>query len=236
MLLSTAYRQASSAAAGRATARRRGDRRQPVSIRRKLDPGNELLWRMRLRRLESETIRDCLLATSGQLGFDHGGPPMPIEALPDGRVMVAEDKLARPTDKFRRSVYLLFRRAYNISLLTVFDQPLVSTTCPIRDTSAVALQSLTMMNDGFVTEQAEQFADRVAAAAQASGVDEDRDGVSLGADPFSQRGRSGHLPAVAPPASQIFQDRGDSTADAEHKSLVQLCLTLLNTNEFLYVQ
>ena len=161
MLLSTAYRQASSPLL--AAARDRGRRRRRRAIDpAQADPGNELLWRMRLRRLESETIRDCLLATSGQLDSTPGGPPVPIETLPDGRVVVAEAKLARPTDKFRRSVYLLFRRAYNVSLLTVFDQPLVTTTCPIRDASAVALQSLTMMNDAFLAEQAEAFAKRVA--------------------------------------------------------------------------
>ena len=41
---------------------------------RKADPDNALLWRMRLRRLESEAIRDSMLAVSGTLNLKIGGP------------------------------------------------------------------------------------------------------------------------------------------------------------------
>ena len=233
MLLSTAYRQASSPLlAGQATEGAAAPGVDPAQA----DPGNELLWRMRLRRLESETIRDCLLATSGQLDSTQGGPPVPIETLPDGRVVVAEAKLARPTDKFRRSVYLLFRRAYNVSLLTVFDQPLVTTTCPIRDTSAVALQSLTMMNDAFLAEQAEAFAKRVANVSQASGGDEIETAFRLATIRSPNQAEMAICRQLRERQIKLFLDQGASAVDAGHKSLVQLCLTLLNTNEFLYVQ
>ncbi len=233
MLLSTAYRQASSPLlAGQAT----GGAAAPGVDPAQADPGNELLWRMRLRRLESEVIRDCLLATSGQLDSTQGGPPVPIETLPDGRVVVAEAKLARPTDKFRRSVYLLFRRAYNVSLLTVFDQPLVTTTCPIRDTSAVALQSLTMMNDAFLAEQAEAFAKRVANVSQASGGDEIETAFRLATIRSPNEAEMAICRQLRERQMKLFLDQGASDADAGHKSLVQLCLTLLNANEFLYVQ
>ena len=233
MLLSTAYRQASSPLlAGQATEGAAAPGVDPAQA----DPGNELLWRMRLRRLESETIRDCLLATSGQLDSTQGGPPVSIETLPDGRVVVAEAKLARPTDKFRRSVYLLFRRAYNVSLLTVFDQPLVTTTCPIRDTSAVVLQSLTMMNDAFLAEQAEAFAKRVANVSQASGGDEIETAFRLATIRTPNEAEMGICRQLRERQMKTFLDQGASAADARHKSLVQLCLTLFNTNEFLYVQ
>ena len=59
-----------------------GRRADPEAV----DPGNELLWRMRLRRLESEVVRDSILAVSGQLNPALGGPPVPIDAQPDGMV------------------------------------------------------------------------------------------------------------------------------------------------------
>jgi hypothetical protein len=125
-----------------------------------VDPA-ELLWRMRLRRLESEVVRDSVLAVSGRLNDAMGGEPVMIDARPDGMVVVAGDKLRAPTEQFRRSVYLVTRRAYNLSLLTIFDQPLVATNCLARDRSAVPLQSLVMLNDAFVAEQADVFAARV---------------------------------------------------------------------------
>ena len=80
---------------------------------------------------------------------------MLIHARPDGMVTVNREHLANPADPFRRSVYLLTRRAYNLSLLTVFDQPLVATNCLDRGASALPLQSLFMINDAFLAEQAE---------------------------------------------------------------------------------
>ena len=47
---------------------------------RKADPDNVLLGRMRLRRLESEAVRDAILAVSGQLDRSPGGPPVPDQA------------------------------------------------------------------------------------------------------------------------------------------------------------
>ncbi|HJN09746.1 MAG TPA: DUF1549 domain-containing protein [Pirellulaceae bacterium] len=49
---------------------------------RNLDPNNRLLWRADARRLEAETIRDAMLAVSGRLSLEAGGPGF-YEALPD---------------------------------------------------------------------------------------------------------------------------------------------------------
>ncbi len=117
---------------------------------------------MPAKRLEAEVIRDCILATSGRLNSVMGGPPILLVARPDGLVVVDESKLKRPADANKRSVYLLSRRAYNLSLLTVFDRPLFAVNCPKRDASVIPLQSLTMLNDEFVADEAVHFAARVA--------------------------------------------------------------------------
>ena len=133
-----------------------------------IDPANSLLWRMRLRRLEAEILRDSILAVSGKLNTTAGGPPVLTTVQPDGKVVINTGKLRTPADHSRRSIYLLSRRAYNLSMLSVFDQPLISTTCARRDTSAVPLQSLTMLNGDFVTEHAGYFAQRVLARKEAN--------------------------------------------------------------------
>jgi hypothetical protein len=200
-----------------------------------VDPENRLLWRMRTKRLEAEAIRDCVLAAGGQLDSTMGGPPILLIARPDGLVTIDASKLRRPGDADRRSVYLLSRRAYNLSLFNVFDRPLFAVNCPKRDTSVIPLQSLTMLNDEFIAEQADHLASRVATAAR------------LGSD--EQAVRSAFVLALArePSATEsrrcvnflnqqerTFQGAGAPQNLAFQKALAQLCRTLYNTSEFLY--
>src|SRR5207248_5130255 len=92
-----------------------------------------------------------------------GGPPVPLEPRSDGMVVLATNGQP-PTAQWRRSLYLFARRNYNLTLLSVFDQPVLATNCVRRVHSAVPLQSLTLLNDAILLEQADYFAARVAAA------------------------------------------------------------------------
>jgi hypothetical protein len=223
MMTSTAYRQASR-------------REEGGTAAEAIDPENQLLWRMRLRRLESEVIRDTILAVSGTLDRSQGGPPIMLESRPDGMVVISDKHLSQPSLRWKRSIYLLSRRAYNLSLLSVFDQPLVAVNCTRRDASAVPLQSLTMLNDAFISEQAEHFAQRV--SSQADSTDE-------GAIQFAFRlalGRSPNTVEARFCAQQlhdqieIYRAAGLRSSQASRKALVQLCHTILNLSEFLYVE
>src|SRR5207248_4574356 len=78
---------------------------------------------------------------------------------------------ATPTSQFRRSLYLFNRRNYQLTELGVFDQPIVAHNCTRRTSTAVVLQSLTMLNSPFVFTQAERLAERVK---QAAGSDPQR--------------------------------------------------------------
>ena len=151
-------------------------------------------------------------------------------------VVIDEKTLSRAAARDRRSVYLLIRRAFSLSLLTVFDLPLVAITCPQRDASAVPLQSLTMLNDAFLEEQAEHFAARVAAMAAGARERAVRAAfrLALARPPSSvelrlccrllERQATVYLAAKLP------------SRQAEYKALVQMCLVLFNTSEFLYVE
>jgi hypothetical protein len=228
MMTSTAYRQAS-----------HRDPSIPSSVNadpETVDPGNELLWRARLRRLESEVVRDSILAVSGKLNRTAGGPPVPIDARPDGMVVVAKDHLASAADPWRRSVYLVTRRAYNLSLLTIFDQPLVATNCLKRDSSAVPLQSLVMLNDAFLAEQAEYFANRIEQTATAS--HERRIDVAFRLALARQPNASETTACneLLRRQTDLAISAGSGPDVAARRALVQLCQTLLNTSEFLYVE
>jgi len=199
-----------------------------------VDPQNRLLWKMRLRRLESEAIRDCIHAAAGSLADEMGGPPVLVRARTDGAVEIDPDHLARPNDATRRGVYVLTRRAYNESLLTVFDQPLISTTCQRRDASAVPLQSLTMLNSEFLIEQSKRLADRVAETAGPAIDSQIETAFRLVLVREPQRAEVDISRQHLAEQSERFRAAGQDEPTASRSALVQLCHTLLNTSEFLY--
>ncbi len=230
LVRSSAYRQASSRSADRSAASAVGA--DPEAV----DPDNRLLWRMRLRQLESETVRDAVLATSGALDRSLGGPPVELENRPDGMVVIDEKKLRTPSSKWRRSLYVLARRNYHLSLLQDFDQPAVAANCTRRTPSAVVTQSLTLLNDAFMFEQAQRFAERVAAgssgAANAARIDA-AFGIAFGR-PAQAVEATWAAELLARQAERFRAEQLPAEA-ADLKALAQLCHTLLASNEFLYV-
>jgi hypothetical protein len=230
MMLSAAYRQ-SSLPADFPT-------RAGLADPHVADPDNFLLWRMNLRRLESEIIRDSMLAVSGKLNAKMGGPPVPTVTQNDGMVIIEDSKLADPSDKFRRSMYTVARRRYNLSMLGVFDHPVMSTNARERGASAVVLQSLMMMNDKEVLTQAGHFADRVLSTAG----DVSSDKVLLNT---AYRFAFGRTPDAAETATlsglmrrerERFRNSGEIPEKAARAALASVCHVLLNANEFLYVE
>jgi hypothetical protein len=218
ILTSRAYRQSSRVA-------------DPPTI----DPENLLLWRMPLRRLESEIIRDSALAVSGRLDRSIGGPPVPIKPLPDGMVVVETQNLPAGANPFRRSLYLVSRRNYQPTELSVFDQPLLATNCTRRTSAAVALQSLTMLNGDFLASQAEHFSRRVIAAAPEEPQQiELAFKLALARPPAADEIDLAHG-LLARQRERILAQAGVTADQARDQALFHLCLMLLNTNEFLYV-
>ncbi|MEX0713796.1 MAG: DUF1553 domain-containing protein, partial [Pirellulales bacterium] len=253
MMMSTAYRQASYRPAGAQTLAVETTR-EPSAVAAQssaeaaadpsglvdpavVDPANDLLWKMRLRRLESEIVRDAILATSGKLRRDLGGPPLMLDPRPDGMVVLKLDSLSDPEAGWRRSMYILARRAYHLTLLDVFDQPLVATNCTARTPSAVVTQSLAMLNDAFLFEQADFFAARLAATAGTADAASRIDSafrLALSRPPRPQE-LTWSMELVERQASR-FISAGSEPRQAEHKALAALCHMLLNTNEFLYIE
>jgi hypothetical protein len=231
MMMSSAYRQSSRPKTSEVS-------EDFANFADKVDPANKLLWKMRLRRLQAEAIRDSMLAVSGRLDLTMGGPPVRIKWQPDGMVVLDKKFFASPTAGNRRSIYLLFRRAYNLSFLTVFDQPLVAINCTRRDSSAVPLQALAMLNDDFVIEQATHLAERVARLMNGSKKMDQAIG-------FAFRLALGRLPnpneleicsRLLERQTALFRATKLSPQAVEQQALVQLCHTILNTSEFLYVE
>ena len=154
IVMSTAYRQSTVNA-----------------VAQKKDPDNRLLGRMRLRRLDAESLRDGMLAVSGRMDLTPFGPPVPVAVNPQGQFVVGRQKRdgngdavgvdAGGAGDFRRSVYVQVRRTTPVGVLETFDAPVVNPNCELRPVSTVAPQSLMLLNDGFVLERASDLAARI---------------------------------------------------------------------------
>ncbi|HTU93203.1 MAG TPA: DUF1553 domain-containing protein, partial [Gemmataceae bacterium] len=201
-----------------------------------------LFGRWRQRRLEAEAVRDSILAVSGRLNPERGGPsvfpPLPRAVL-EGQSRPGDGwGQSTPLQAARRSIYVFCKRSLAVPELELLDTPDTTSSCEQRPLSTTAPQALTFLNGSFVQEQAARWATRLRREA--------------GNDPTDQVRRVFTLALCRPPRSdelrlalaflsrqqeQIEADarRGLSTDDARQKALAAFCAVLLNTNEFFYI-
>ena len=125
----------------------------------KVDPQNHLWHHYPVRRLEAEAIRDAILAVSGRLDTTLYGKPVPIH-LTEFMKGRGRPEASGPLDgDGRRSLYIAIRRNFLSPMMLAFDMPIPFSAFGKRNSSNVPAQSLTMLNDPFVAEQAAVWAD-----------------------------------------------------------------------------
>ncbi len=107
------------------------------------DPDNLRLSHFSVQRLDAESIRDTILAVSGPWDETFYGPPVPGQSR-------------------RRSIYVNVRRTSLDPFLNVFDAPEPQSARGRRDTTNVPAQSLTLLNDPWVLDQARRWGENVA--------------------------------------------------------------------------
>ena len=144
----------------------------PQSLER--DPDNKLLSHARVRRLESEAVRDTLLAVTGELDLrwmpeNEASVPVHLTDFLEGR---GRPNRSGPMDgRGRRSLYLEVRRNFLHPMMTAFDMPNPFSTMGRRNVSNVPAQALILLNDPFVHALSQRWADRILGT---DGNDEDR--------------------------------------------------------------
>lgn len=126
-----------------------------------IDPDNRFHWRMNQRRLEAEAVRDAMLAVSGQLDLERPLGTYLREAGEGGVGQNVFEPMIRAIDANTRSVYLPRVRSVLPEMLETFDAPDASLVTGSRDTTLTPLQSLLLMNNHFVQDQAVALADRL---------------------------------------------------------------------------
>jgi hypothetical protein len=184
-----------------------------------LDADDQLLWHFPSRRLEGEIVRDAMLAVSGQLNLEAGGPSFrPFEALKfPANAYVPTDKVGPEFN--RRTVYRMNVNSGKEPLLDAFDCPDPSVKTPRRGVTTTPLQALALMNNSFVQRQAGHLAER------------------------ALREANQNLPAALQMAyclalgrSATREESTRALAAAKERGFATVCWALLNSTEFVYVR
>jgi hypothetical protein len=211
---------------------------------------DELYSRFPRRRLDGEAIRDAMLASAGLLTSERGGPgvmpPLPEEMLSTllkGQWATSK----RQADHYKRSVYVFARRNLRYPIFEAFDRPDGNASCPIRNQSTTAPQSLLLFNSELSLLAARHMAGRIMAqAADSRNQIEQLYLLALSRRPTpseatilekflaDQRQR---LASESRPREELAlptpcPDAVDSYSAA---ALVDACVAVLNANEFIYV-
>jgi hypothetical protein len=193
IMLSAAYQQASG-----------HDERK-----RAIDPDNRWVWRMNRRRLEIEAWRDAMLAVSGTLTLERGGPSLD---LGDAR-------------NRRRTVYGTVKRRELNDMLRLYDFPDPTTHSPGRLPTTTPLQQLFVLNSPFVQQQAASLARRLKAEAPGSIEERVRRAYLL---LYGRAATEGQVRL----AVEFLHAKKPAEADALWQQYAQV---LLGSNEFLFV-
>lgn len=183
------------------------------------DADNRLLWRYSPHRLDAESIRDAVLAVSGELNRDRGGPSFQDFRAYDNH----NSQYYEPTDPVgrefsRRSIYRMWARGGKSPLLDTLDCPDPSTATPKRGSTTTPLQALAMLNNSFMLRMSDAMAARIVRES--------------GANATAQVTAAFELAYCRKPRED---ERQLAVAFVEANSLAALCRVLLNTNGFMYV-
>lgn len=128
------------------------------------DPGNAWLARQNRLRLPAELVRDNALTVSGLLFGRIGGPSI-HPPQPEGVGDLSYSRKDWPEDtgpeRYRRGLYIFFRRTSPYPMLVNFDAPDTLTTNVQRERTDTPLQALNLLNDPVFIEAAQALALRV---------------------------------------------------------------------------
>ena len=212
------------------------------------DPFNRLLWRFPPQRLEGEVIRDSMLAVSGKLNPEVGGPPV-MPPLPVGMPIPRGGWEASldPGQQSRRSLYIFVRRNARFPMMEAFDMPDTHESCARRNTTTTAPQALALLNDDQTIDWARGFAGRVLSEAGADRSKQVETAYLLAynrrpngfekdaALTFFDKQRAVIAERVAAQEPLALPEAAlDGIDAAEAAALVDFCHVLFNSNEFVY--
>ena len=213
-----------------------------------LDPNNRLYSRFPRRRLEAESIWDNLHAVAGTLNREQFGtavvPPIEKSAL-DSLINTNWNVTKDEKQWTRRGVYVIVRRSLRMPFFDTFNAAEPATSCVRRDTTVVSPQALTLLNGATAGKQARQFAGRLL---RENGSDIDSLVQRAWLMAFGRKVTSEELQQSVQflklrraelkdrKSNELAAPLGhENSQPALGAAVVEFCLALMNTNEFIYI-
>ena len=195
------------------------------------DPGNSLCWRVPMRRLTAEEVRDSILAVDGP-AEPHDGRAQRLSADParGARRPVRPGSgwgTSSPEEQARRSVYVHVKRSLQVPILANHDQADTDCSCAVRYTTTVPTQAL-----GHAQRRVHQRAGAALAAPARREAPDDlnaqvRRAIRLTTGALRRPTR---CRATWPSSARRRRRTARRT-----KALTLYCLLALNANEFMYL-
>jgi hypothetical protein len=176
-----------------------------------------LLWRQNTRRLDAESLRDAVLSVSGKLNRERGGPGFRDFKYTEAYAPIYEYITPDSPELWKRSVYRFVVRTTPHQFMSTLDCPDPANLTPARVTTTTALQALALSNNEFMLRQAEYLSSRL---------------QNESTDPSVQVARAFQLTFQREPTEP---ERNAAHQLVERQGLFTLCRSLLNANEFVYV-
>jgi hypothetical protein len=194
----------------------------PPALAKEKDPEDKLLWSFPRHRLDAEELRDSILAVSGKLNPQRGGPSVivPIESELVRLIYKPSQWAVNPDNNqfYRRSIYLFEKRNLRLPFLEVFDSPDRLLSCARREASTHAPQALELMNGTFTHEMSAAFAERLR--------------KEVGASSAGQVDRAYQLALGRPPTPA---ERKTALQFLKTNPASEFALAMFLINDFLYV-
>ena len=205
-----------------------------------LDPDNTLLWHANLQRLSAESLRDTILAVSGKLNPQPGGPGIKPRIRADLLTASQRNKWPALTTEgpaqWRRSVYIYVKRQLLMPMMELFDAPTTTDSCAERMQSVVPTQALVLMNDEFVEDHSGFLAQRAVAEAgeNLARVIERMQVLALAKPAGPERLKQ----AVAFVAARegIYAKEPAAAQTPRTRALADLAHVIFNSSEFLHIE
>ncbi len=141
-----------------------------MSAVRTRDPDNALLAYYSPRRVEAEVLRDSILAVSGELSLEAGGPGVfpQISDEAAGQPLhrmgsLAPAYRASPEKRLRnrRTIYTFQQRSLVDPMIDVFNGPSLDLSCERRDASTTPSQAFALFNSRFAHDMGLAMASRI---------------------------------------------------------------------------
>lgn len=182
-----------------------------------IDAEARLLWRFPPRRLTAEELRDSMLAASGRLNLEMGGPGFNLFDKRGG-LSGFRPVESYQGDGLRRMIYAHKVRRERDAVFGAFDSPDGGQSAARRAESTTPIQALNLFNSRFTLEESAALATRIQ--------------YEVGSDPSAQLQQAWMIvlgrqptPDESELAKPLVQQHG----------LTMLCRVLFNCNEFLFL-